>query len=239
MTVRTGKLDLSAASRTAVRTDGNVRLHKTMVLSPDPNLAFTPNAFLVEQPAGATIRTHFHVNSHWLVFVGGSGKLGQKPVQGYVAQYVAPHTGYGPIVAGDDGLWYLTLRPSAQTGAKYLPEARSQLDMSQPKHQVTSKWFAPDAASANHPSIEMIAPQADGLAAWMLHLSPGSAQPPPNHAGGLARYYVVTRGEMISGGDHLGPLSLVWVDGDNLAMPLQAGAEGLTVLALQFPGTAY
>lgn len=238
MTIRTGQLDLSASSRTAVCTDGNVRLHKTMVLSPEPDRAITPNAFLVEQPAGATIRTHFHVNSQWQVFVGGSGRLGQKPVQGYVAQYVAPHTGYGPIVAGDDGLWYFTLRPSAQTGAKYLPESRSQLDLNRPKRQFTSELFAPDAANANQPVVEMIAPQPGGLAAWMVYVLPGQTHQPPAHAGGLARYYVVTRGEMIADGDHLGPLSLVWVDGKNMAMPLQAGAEGLTVLAMQFPGTA-
>ena len=238
MTLRAGKIDLSASKRMAIRTDGDVRLHKTMVLSPEPDLDITPNAFLVEQPAGATVRSHFHVNSQWQVFVGGSGRLGQKPVQGYVAQYVAPHTGYGPIVAGDDGLWYYTLRPSAPTGAQYLPESRSQLDTSLPKRQVTSELFRPDVANASHPVIEMIAPQTDGLAAWMVRVPPGKTQAPPAHAGGLARYYVVTRGEMIANGEHLGPLSLVWADGDSMALPLQAGATGLTVLALQFPGDA-
>ena len=238
MTICTGKLDLSASNRKSVRTDGDVHLHKTMVISPDPAKAVTPNAFLVEQPAGATIRPHFHTNSQWLVFVGGSGMLGRRAVQGYVAQYVAPHTGYGPIVAGEDGLWYFTLRPSAAAGAKYLPESHDQLDMRLTKRQVTSPLFAPGAATAAEPVIEMIAPQQGGLAAWMLWLAPGSARAVPKHAGGLARYYVVTQGEMIVRGEHLGPLSLAWVDDEDLALPLQAGCAGLSVLALQFPGDA-
>lgn len=238
MTICTGKLDLSASNRRSARTDGDVHLHKTMVIAPDPAKAVTPNAFLVEQPAGVTIRTHFHTNSQWQVFVGGSGRLGHRPVQAYVAQYVAPHTGYGPIVAGEDGLWYFTLRPSAPTGAKYLPESRDQLDMQLPKRQATSAQFLHDAVSADVQTVEMVAPRAGGLAGWMLWASPGSARVVPMHPGGLARYYVVTQGEMIVRGEQLGPLSLVWVDDDHMAMPLQAGSTGLSVLALQFPGDA-
>ena len=85
----------------------------------------------------------------------------------------------------------------------------------------------------------MIAPQPDGLAAWMLRVQPGATWAAPPPAGGLARYYVITQGEMIANAEHLGPLSLVWVDGDDMALPLQAGRAGLSVLALQFPGDAY
>ncbi len=238
MTIRTGKLDLSPSNRKATWTDGKLPLHKSMILSPDPEKIVTPNGFLVEQPAGTTLRTHFHTNSQWQVFVGGSGTLGRNPVQGFVVQYVAPHTGYGPIIAGVHGLWYLTLRPSAPSGAQYLPESRDQLDRTSPKRQVTSSVFLPTAVDTENPLVEMIAPMSDGLAAWMLRVSPGETIEAPAHCGGLARYYVITKGEMIAAGAQLGPLSLIWVDEDDMSMKLQAGPDGLSAIALQFPGNA-
>lgn len=239
MTTRTGKLDLSPSNRKATWTDGTLPLHKTMILAPDPNRELTPNGFLVEQPAATTVRSHFHTNSQWQVFVGGSGTLGRKPVQGFVAQYIAPHTAYGPIVADGHGLWYLTLRPSAASGAKYLPQARGQLDMKLAKRQITSEVHLPTAVGPERQVVEMVQPQPDGTAAWMVYVGPDETVDAPIHAGGLARYYVVARGELIVNGDHLGPLSLAWVDEDDMSMALRSGPQGMTVLVLQFPGNAY
>ncbi len=240
MTLQIGKLDLSPESRKATWTDGGkTALHRTHLLQPDPDKKITPNAFLVEQASNSTVRSHFHVTSQFQVFVGGSGTLGRKPVQGYVAQYVAPHTGYGPIEAGPHGLWYLTLRPSAPSGARYLPEARAQLDMTLPKKQVTSAQLSADTQITAASVEEVIAPQADGLAGWKVNIPPGESVPSPAHPGGLARYYVVATGELLVSGERLGPFSLAWDDGDELAGGLQAGPRGASVLVLQFPGNAY
>lgn len=239
MTIRAGRLDLSPSNRTPIVTDGDVRVHRISLFRSEADAGLSPDGFLVDQPPGAVIRTHFHGNSQWQVFVGGSGTLGRRPVQGFVAQYVAPHTGYGPIAAGDRGLWYMTLRPSVATGAHYLPESREQLDATLPKLQLTSELFLPDAVNAEQPQLEMIAPRPDGLAAWMVWLAPDTTVPAPEHPGGLARYYVVTRGELLADGNHLGPLSVAWTDGGDLAMPLRAGRPGLSVMVLQFPGNAW
>src|SRR5690349_1930971 len=132
--IRTGRLDISPSNRKHVVTDG-VDLFKTTLITSTSADTPAPNAFLIEQGPNATIRSHFHVNSQWQVFVNGGGALGRKPVRPFVVQYVAPHTAYGPITAGPLGLWYMTLRPSLPTGAQYLPELRDQLDMSLPKYQ--------------------------------------------------------------------------------------------------------
>jgi len=234
--LRIGPLDLSPANRTPIWSDGHtVPMHKTALLRPDPARAVTANAFLVDQPPLATIRPHYHANSQFQVFVGGSGTLGRRPVQGFVAQYVARHTGYGPIVAGDHGLWYLTLRPSAPSGAQYLPDKRDALDMAAPKRQVTSEAFdAPLPVSQAGVEV-MIPPEADGLAGWMLSIPPGGSMAPPEHPGGLARYYVVATGQATVNGTVLGPLGLAWAEGDDLCPALHAGSQGANVIALQFP----
>lgn len=209
-----------------------------MILGPGPAGELGPNAFLVEQGPGLSIRTHFHLNSQWQVFVSGTGLLGRKPVKPFVVQYVAPQTGYGPIIAGPDGLQYMTLRPSPQSGALYLPDARALLNLKAPKLQVTSASLLPDGNSSTPTVVDMITPQADGLAAWMIHIPATKSVAPPAHPGGLARYYLVVSGSMIASDQTLGPLSLAWVSDNDMAMPLEAGENGLDVIAMQFPGDA-
>lgn len=209
-----------------------------MILGPGPAGELGPNAFLVEQGPGLSIRTHFHLNSQWQVFVSGTGLLGRKPVKPFVVQYVAPQTGYGPIIAGPDGLQYMTLRPSPQSGALYLPDARALLNLKAPKLQVTSASLLPDRNSSTPTVVDMITPQADGLAAWMIHIPATKSVAPPAHPGGLARYYLVVSGSMIASDQTLGPLSLAWVSDSDMTMPLEAGENGLDVIAMQFPGDA-
>ena len=233
-----GLRDQWPLNRRAIISDGTVPLHKTMILGPGPDNELGPNAFLVEQGPGLAIRPHFHLNSQWQVFVGGAGLLGRKPVKPFVVQYVTSHTGYGPIIAGADGLRYMTLRPSSQSGALYLPDARDRLNLNTPRLQVASESLLPGGNSSMHSVVDMIAPQADGLAAWIIHLPPAYSVAAPTHPGGLARYYLVVSGSMIASNQTLGPLSLAWVSGNDMAMPLEAGENGLDVIAMQFPGDA-
>lgn len=238
--LRTGKLDLSPVNRVRRLTDGDTtRLHKTMIIGPVEGESPTANAFLIDQMPHCSVRTHFHVNSQFQVFVGGDGSIGNKEIQPYVAQYVGPSTGYGPIVAGDYGLWYMTLRPSAPAGAIYLPEGRDRLDRSKKMRQMMSAPCPQGTVSAERPVVEMIAPQDDGLAAWMVYVAPGATVPAPVHEGGLARYYVVGHGELIAAdGAQLAPLSVAYATGADMNMPLHAGPAGLEVMVLQFPADA-
>lgn len=238
--LRTGKLDLSPPNRTQRLTDGGVtRLFKTMIIGPRADEHLTSNAFLVDQMPHTTVRTHFHENAQFQIFVGGGGTIGKHVIEPYIAQYVGPSTGYGPIIAGDYGLWYMTLRPTAPAGAIYLPENRDRLDRSRKMRQVMSAPCPPGTAHAGRPVVEMIAPEPDGLAAWMVWVAPGATVPAPIHPGGIARYCVVGRGEMIAAdGAQLPPLSTAFMTGDDMNMPLQAGPAGLEVMVLQFPADA-
>ena len=89
------------ANRRAIISDGTVPLHKTMILGPGPAGELGPNAFLVEQGPGLSIRTHFHLNSQWQVFVSGTGLLGRKPVKTFCRA----------VCGAADGLWTDHRRP--------------------------------------------------------------------------------------------------------------------------------
>jgi hypothetical protein len=235
--LRIGRLDLSPGNRTPRITQGAL-VHKSQLIRPDPGQAITPNAFLIEQAPHQVVAPHFHVNCQFQVFSGGSGSLGRKPLVPFVVQYVGGHTGYGPITAGPEGLLYFTLRPSEPSGARYLPECLPELDRTVPKRQITSDAFPSGSARVGAPPTEVIAPQQDGLAAWMLALGPSGSCPAPRHPKGLARYYLVTKGVLIAGDAQLGTFSIAWVNGDDLLNDVRAGPEGVELLCMQFPADA-
>lgn len=234
-----GRLDQSPRHRHAIETDG-VKLWKTMIVDVDPEAHNpAPSAHLIEQAPGEAIRAHFHACSQFQVIVNGNGLLGRKEVGPYVVHYTRAHNAYGPIVAGDRGMWYLTLRPSPRFPAQYMPESRGLMDNTHPKYQVTSEACPPGTATKSNPVVEMIAPRPDGLAVWAVHVEPDAAICPPTHPDGAARYYLVTEGGMLHDGKELGFLSLIWAEPDTELAELRAGPAGLDLIIMQFPGDAF
>ena len=229
----------SSAGRTR-----EVRMHQfvgrvTDLIVPDEAAAAPrPQAFLVEQSPRWTLPTHFHLEHQFQVFVGGSGTLGRSPLPHLAVHYASPHSGYGPLVSGDDGLSYLTLRAVGDTGAWYLPEQREHLLLRVPKRQAHG---APSAAmplqaiaALGGPVVEtLIAPEAGGMAAWMVRLPPGATVAPAHGPGG-GRFVVVHQGSLEAPQGELTALGVVWMGADD-ALPLRAGAHGLEAVVLQFP----
>lgn len=201
----------------------------------------TPQAFLVEQPPHWNLQTHFHQRHQFQVVVRGSGTLGRHPVAPFAIHYASAYSGYGPLLAGADGLSYLTLRVVSDTGAWYLPDSREHLKLRIPKQQVHA---APSLAAEQvhllaEPQQEPLITQDEGgLAAWLLRLPAGTRAPAPagSEAGG-GRFYVVMEGSLLLPGDELEGLATVYLGRDEI-LELQAGARGAQVLVLQFPAAA-
>jgi hypothetical protein len=240
--MRIATIDRSPPHRERVLTDG-IPVHKTTLFASQAAEFPAPTAHLIEQAPGDVVRPHFHMNSQFQVFVHGGGTLGRSRIAPFVAQYVAPHTGYGPITADADGVWYLTLRPSYpvhQPGYKpvlYLPESRPVQDPSVKKFQVRSQVFAAHDSASDGVPIEMISPSENGLGAWWLRLGPGEAAHAPEHPNGLARYCLVASGYLVHDENPLPFLSLIWSTCDEI-VEITAGDEGAEVMVLQFPQDA-
>lgn len=203
-----------------------------------------PQAFLVEQSANWTLPTHFHQEHQFQVFVGGGGRLGAHAVPHLAVHYASPHSAYGPLVSGEQGLAYLTLRAVGDTGAWYLPEQRAQLKLRIPKRQAHG---APAAAVAMEAlgalpesQVEaLIPPDAAGTAAWLLRLPPGaSGEWPAGAQAGGGRFVVVHQGSLrLPGGEALPSLSVAWVARED-GFPYTAGPGGLEAVVVQFPAEA-
>ena len=216
----------------------------TDLILPDPLLpAPRPQAFLVEQSANWTLPTHFHQEHQFQVFVGGGGSIGNNPIERLAVHYASPHTGYGPLISGDEGISYLTLRAVGDTGAWYLPEQRENLLLrikKQQVHAMPESYVSADQLKALDAPLRqtLIEPQDSGLAAWLLRLpAQGSAAAPGQAEAGGGRFYVVTQGSLLNAGEEMSALATVFVSSGE-TMQLHAGRDGLEVLVLQFPAVA-
>ena len=215
-------------------------------------------AFLVEQSPHWVTPTHFHLEQQFQIIMAGHGTIGRHDVKPLCVHYAAPETAYGPIVAGPDGVSYLTLRMSGDTSAWYIHKPGSRERM-QPGLKREQQHGAPqvsvsadELASLASTSVEvLIAPRSDGLAAHLLRIAPGrehnhdddnaraaSADPAPSanpakpaHAG---RYYVVTQGTVSLGGQSAHARSVAFASAGE-SVTLHAGPQGAEVVVLQFP----
>src|SRR5690606_27671827 len=98
--------------------------HTDLITSGEGDRA--PHALVVDQPPEAVIPTHFHAIDQFQVFIAGGGPIGRKPIEPVTVHYTNAHTGYRPIIAGPEGLKYLTLRPRhrAESRAQVLPDRK-------------------------------------------------------------------------------------------------------------------
>lgn len=198
-------------------------------------------AFLVEQDPNWVTPPHYHGEHQFQVVTAGHGSIGSHAVKPMCVHYSAPETGYGPIVAREAGVSYLTLRMAGDTGAWYLHKPGSRERM-QPGLKREQQHGAPkgsisaeDLAQLTHTAVEvLIAPRADGLAAHLLRLAPGQSHTQPSEHAYGGRFYVVTQGAVQVAQTEGPSLTVAFASADE-QLTLTAGAKGAEVLVLQFP----
>lgn len=200
-------------------------------------------AFLIEQAPNSILPVHFHFQQQFQLFVGGSGTIGKTPIAPLTLHYATPHSGYGPLTAKEDGIAYLTVRPLSDTGAWFLPDSRSELrtDLNKFQRHTAPQSLVTDAQLKQLTELTLetlLAPEDNGLAAWLMRLPPGaSAQAPAATARHEGRFYVVTKGALRQNGDTLPALGTIHVPSGE-TIELTADADGAEVVVLQFPYNA-
>jgi hypothetical protein len=206
--IRTGTLELARANRRHLHlANGTGYWRSDLIVAGDYSDGhWRPQAFLVEQDADSEILPHFHEENEFQVVVEGDGEFGRHPVRPVMVHYAGRHTGYGPIKSGGRGLWYFSLRAVSDSGARFLPEARKDMEKGS-KRQLLG---------------ETIEPQPDGIAAWVLR----QPMPAPD---GAARFYVVLSGDIAWQGSRLPRLAVAFA-----TEAFQFEGDG-SVLCVQFP----
>ena len=229
------------------RPDGNFR---TQFMGADrhkgekPDLTqVSPIAYLVEQGPRHELRAHFHEADQFQIFVNGNGRIGGHGAAPGMGHFVGPFSGYGPIVGGEEGVAYMTLRNTWDPGAQFLPESLERIRAKRSsRREVTFQVPAPvddvELGSLREMSVlPLIVPQPDGLTASSYVLPPGACATGPDAAEGGGQFWLVMAGQMldVEQGRTLQRLSMAFVRPDDPPYVAKAGSGGLHVVLLQFP----
>ena len=196
-----------------------------------------PSAFMVAyQPEpGKDIRPHFHRIAQFHILVSGDGYFGEFHAPTFTFHYADPLTPYGPIRSADDTdpIDFLTLRPVARPGVFWMARSAHELDGPGGRNIVTP---VPDVAlpTTGVEVVDLIEPHDDGLAGYVVRLSPGAQHPVtvPSHSAG--QYQLVTKGSlaMPAGNLPVGSLMFAKAGEENL---LKAGDQGCEILVTRYP----
>lgn len=233
-----GSSALGSQRRRPIKVDDDV-FHKSEWLESGTDPALSPTMFLVEQPPNVSLRAHFHAQNQFQLFVRGSGRIGSHALRPLTVHYAGAYTGYGPLVAGPEGIAYFTIRAVFETGAFFMPEARGRM-IRGPKRQLTSEPAPPADESSltalkNVQIQDLIPPQADDIAARRLRLPPGTSVTATEAKGSAGQYAVVSAGSLVYGGRELCLWESLFVSGDEAPVPLVTGDRGAEVVLLRLP----
>ncbi len=209
-----------------------------------------PQILLVEQPVeGSTVLTHYHSQDQFQVFIEGNGTLGRHAVNPVTVHYTNRYTGYGPIIAGPQGVSYYVLRPSFDTLVTgqyvHVPELRDKLKSHPgPKRSIVVDAIAirSDAELRALREVEVQRVIEDrpqdveaGLFADVIILGPGMRYRCPDPEGGGGQVALVLAGEILRDGARFGRPSGIAVTRDEAAVELLAAGGGAQVLLMQYP----
>lgn len=225
------------ATRTQRVVDGGKLAWRTNFMASPPEDPDHPQAFLAEGGPRRVIRTHFHENDQFQVFVSGDGHAGKHPIAPFQVHFARKYTPYGPIIAKDAGVGFLTLRTRCDPGAQYLPEQRDKLVNVEGRKpwQLTVPVKFPKSSGAI--AIEPLEGLQDdrGLAAHALSMKAGAEAlgPDPSHSNG--QYIVVLGGSLMHEGKEQKATTIIFVTPSEGPFKLMAGAEGLQAVTLHFP----
>lgn len=200
-----------------------------------------PMAYLVEQEANTTVEAHFHEVPQFQIFVGGSGQIGTHRLEGITVHYAGAHSPYGPIVAGPDGVQYLTLRRSWDRGAQWMPAAAPVLRGMQARKHVafTSPRLERRAAPGEKGAgvdVVLDPAAAGGAGAWLLYAGPGRPLPDAGSTSN-ARFWYLVSGTAQGTGIELSPGACLYACEAEDPGPLHAGPDGAEVVQVQFPAS--
>ncbi|MGB3339410.1 MAG: hypothetical protein WBA73_19715, partial [Devosia sp.] len=195
-------------------------------------------AFRLDLCAGQVLDAHFHIVDQFQVFIDGRGTIGRDEATVISAHYADHHTGYGPLIASEQGLPYLTLRSKTDAGLVFLrePKVREKLQPTKRRHRMSAPaTLSTEPVLAAREAIvveDLLEPRDDdeGIAVKLIRLGPGMSMPAPETANSGGEYIVVMNGSLELDGQSLRKHSLVFVRSTEEPPLLTAGPGGLEVM---------
>jgi hypothetical protein len=189
-----------------------------------------PSTHLVEIPPGFVITPHFHGTNQYQLVVDGSCTLGKASLYPGAFQYSDAYTPYGPIVAGEDGLAFFTLRQTAYAGFHEMPGSKALMNTKAGRNFIS----AADPNRARKTDRVELHLEPGGPCSYELIAAPHDMLPISRHAHG-GTYLAILAGEVSFSDVRYPSRSVIWFGGEDPVPNLKAGAEGSIAVQLSFP----
>lgn len=218
---------------------GGLTFYKSEWLETPDDRTLSPTCFLVEQEANSTLVPHFHRQNQFQLFVGGEGTIGASPLKTVTVHYAGAYTGYGPLVAGPEGIQYFTIRTVLESGMIAVATGRDQM-VRGPKRHATAGPIALRSAEELRAlkrveQSDVIAPAPDGLAAVLSAMPPNATLVTPPAPGSHGQFVFVIAGSLIHQGVELGLWEHLFISSDESPVTLTAGPQGAQIVAMHSP----
>lgn len=202
-----------------------------------------PQAFRLDLNAHQKLDSHFHIVDQFQVFIAGSGTIGREEVRLVTVHYADHHTGYGPLIASEQGLSYLTLRSKTDAGLVYLstPNVREKLRPTKRRHRTSGAValsIEPVLRNRTELTVDTVVEEQagdDGMNVTVFRAGPSTAFTTPEPAEGGGQYLIVLNGSLVYENTTYKPYSLIFVRFDDVAPQLLAGEGGVELMVTQFP----
>ena len=199
---------------------------------PHPDDLF-PQAFIVELEPHYTLDPHYHLSNQFQLFIKGDGEITRRRFGAFSVHYANAYTPYGPIVAGDGGLHYITLRNGSGGGPLYLPKHGERLRASgRPRRHLDPAEIDLEGYA---PVSTIFSAAADGLGGWVYRAKADAAGTGPDPRGGGGQSWVVGAGSLVVDGAELSKLSCLFVNPDDPPLAFTGGPYGGAAIVLQYP----
>ena len=197
-----------------------------------------PTAALNRYEGAKVSNAHFHEVDQFQVIMEGSGEFGRHPVQPYCVHFSRAHTPYGPLHSDKDTGWgFIVLRSRFDPGAQRFPWALDKLKQIPDRRpwQVTVKVdFPPPTQGVAMRDIAEIKDER-GLFTRALTMAAKTRTMTPDRLGGDGQYVVVVKGSLVHEGAERHAPVVVFVARDEPPIAIQAGAQGLEAIIMNFP----
>lgn len=201
-----------------------------------------PIAFLVEQAENSRLPGHYHQADQFQVFVSGEGSFGIKPITGMTVHYAMAFTPYAPIHATTSPIEYYTLRNGWDPGAQWMPEKRAGLMSREHPYRHGLGLVPALVGEADGPTHinglleqNVIPAEPDGLVATLYQSTSATTISGPTPTSGRGQYWLVLKGQCTINANPASLRSMAFVSPEETAPTVVAGAEGVSILVVQFP----
>lgn len=198
----------------------------------------SPTIFLIEQEPNVTLGAHFHKENQFQLFVHGTGRIGNHPISPGTIHYAGSHTGYGPLVAGAEGLHYFTIRPKLETGAYFLPAKEHMRPGPKrggnagPVEMLPAETLAGTRTTTRD---DLIAMAPDGLGVTAFTVAPNDIITYQRSPAAEGVFIVVLNGELAFEDGVLGKWESMFVQRTDSFPSLRATQSGSQVVCLSVP----